>query len=60
MTPVADLRKVFQTATRRCRLGRGTLLFVDDIHRFNRPQQDSFLPYSEDGTVALVGAPAGP
>ncbi len=54
---VADLRKVFQAARERRRtLGRGTLLFVDEIHRFNRAQQDGFLPYVEDGTVVLVGA----
>jgi putative ATPase len=53
---VADLRKVFQTARRRRETGQGTLLFVDEIHRFNRAQQDSFLPYVEDGTVVLVGA----
>ena len=53
---VADLRKVFATAARRHELGQGTLLFVDEIHRFNRAQQDSFLPYVEDGTVVLVGA----
>ena len=53
---VADLRKVFQTAQRRREVGQGTLLFVDEIHRFNRAQQDSFLPYVEDGTVILVGA----
>ncbi|MBD0741352.1 replication-associated recombination protein A [Streptomyces sp. CBMA152] len=53
---VADLRRVFQTATRRREIGQGTLLFVDEIHRFNRAQQDSFLPYVEDGTVVLVGA----
>ena len=53
---VADLRKVFATATRRREIGQGTLLFVDEIHRFNRAQQDSFLPYVEDGTVVLVGA----
>ncbi|WLW57399.1 replication-associated recombination protein A [Streptomyces sp. YU58] len=53
---VADLRKVFEAARRRRELGRGTLLFVDEIHRFNRAQQDSFLPYVEDGTVVLVGA----
>jgi len=54
---VADLRKVFQAARdRRVRQGRGTLLFVDEIHRFNRAQQDGFLPYVEDGTVILVGA----
>lgn len=53
---VADLRKVFQAAQRRREVGQGTLLFVDEIHRFNRAQQDSFLPYVEDGTVILVGA----
>ena len=53
---VADLRKVFATAARRREIGQGTLLFVDEIHRFNRAQQDSFLPYVEDGTVVLVGA----
>ncbi|MBT2495215.1 replication-associated recombination protein A [Microbacterium sp. ISL-59] len=53
---VADLRKVFQAATQRREIGQGTLLFVDEIHRFNRAQQDSFLPYVEDGTIVLVGA----
>ena len=53
---MADLRKVFATATHRREIGQGTLLFVDEIHRFNRAQQDSFLPYVEDGTVVLVGA----
>ncbi|WP_236655535.1 replication-associated recombination protein A [Streptacidiphilus carbonis] len=53
---VADLRKVFQAAGRRREIGQGTLLFVDEVHRFNRAQQDSFLPYVEDGTVVLVGA----
>ena len=53
---VADLRKVFESAVHRRRLGRGTLLFVDEIHRFNKAQQDSFLPYVEDGTITLVGA----
>lgn len=53
---VADLRKVFQAATRRREVGQGTLLFIDEIHRFNRSQQDSFLPYVEDGTVVLIGA----
>ncbi len=53
---VADLRKVFDAATKRRATGRGTLLFVDEIHRFNRAQQDGFLPYVEDGTVILVGA----
>jgi putative ATPase len=53
---VQDLRKVFEAARGRRELGRGTLLFVDEIHRFNRSQQDSFLPYMEDGTIVLVGA----
>ncbi|MEV0688336.1 replication-associated recombination protein A [Nocardia sp. NPDC050378] len=53
---VADLRKVFHAAQRRKEVGQGTLLFVDEIHRFNRAQQDSFLPYVEDGTIVLVGA----
>lgn len=53
---VSDLRKVFQEAQNRRRLGKGTLLFVDEIHRFNRSQQDAFLPYVEDGTIILVGA----
>jgi putative ATPase len=53
---VADLRKVFQAAQRRREIGQGTLLFVEEIHRFNRAQQDSFLPYVEDGTIVLVGA----
>jgi len=53
---VADLRKAFEAARQRRRTGRGTLLFVDEIHRFNRSQQDGFLPYVEDGTIVLVGA----
>ncbi len=53
---VADLRKIFEAAKGRRGIGRGTLLFVDEIHRFNRAQQDGFLPYVEDGTVTLVGA----
>ncbi|HVA14501.1 MAG TPA: replication-associated recombination protein A [Stellaceae bacterium] len=53
---VADLRKVFEAAGKRRAGGQGTLLFIDEIHRFNRAQQDSFLPYVEDGTVVLVGA----
>ncbi len=53
---VADLRKVFERARERRGMGRGTLLFIDEIHRFNRAQQDGFLPYVEDGTVVLVGA----
>src|SRR3954470_4922669 len=51
---VADLRKAFDAAAKRRRAGQGTLLFVDEIHRFNRAQQDGFLPYVEDGTVILV------
>ncbi len=54
---VADLKRVFQYAKdRRVTQGKGTLLFVDEIHRFNKSQQDGFLPYVEDGTVVLVGA----
>ena len=53
---VADLRKVFEGARARREAGRGTLLFIDEIHRFNRAQQDGFLQYVEDGTVVLVGA----
>ena len=53
---VADLRKVFDEAQKRRMAGKGTLLFVDEIHRFNRAQQDGFLPFVEDGTVILVGA----
>ncbi len=53
---VADLKKVFDTARARREMGKGTLLFVDEVHRFNRAQQDSFLPVMEDGTVVLVGA----
>jgi putative ATPase len=53
---VADLRKVFDAARKRKEMGQGTLLFVDEIHRFNRAQQDGFLPFVEDGTVVLVGA----
>jgi putative ATPase len=53
---VADLRKVFDAAKARRQEGRGTLLFVDEIHRFNRSQQDAFLPHMEDGTIILVGA----
>ncbi|MGH6877371.1 MAG: AAA family ATPase, partial [Rhizomicrobium sp.] len=53
---VADLKKAFEAARQRRRTGHGTLLFVDEIHRFNRSQQDSFLPVVEDGTVVLVGA----
>lgn len=53
---VADLKKVFDQARARRMTGRGTLLFVNEIHRFNRTQQDSFLPYMEDGTITLAGA----
>ena len=53
---VADLRKVFQEATNLRNVGRRTILFVDEIHRFNKAQQDSFLPYVEDGTITLIGA----
>ncbi len=53
---VADLRKVFEAAAKRREAGRGTLLFIDEIHRFNRAQQDGFLPFVENGTVILVGA----
>jgi putative ATPase len=53
---VADLRKVFDAAKKRREMGQGTLLFVDEVHRFNRAQQDAFLPVVEDGTVILVGA----
>jgi putative ATPase len=53
---VADLRKIFEQARKRREEGRGTLLFVDEIHRFNRSQQDSFLPLMEDGTITLIGA----
>jgi len=53
---VADLKKVFKNAKSRHETGQGTLLFIDEIHRFNRAQQDGFLPFVEDGTVVLVGA----
>jgi len=53
---VQDLRKVFESARIRKRNGQGTLLFVDEIHRFNKSQQDAFLPVVEDGTIALIGA----
>ena len=53
---VADLKKTFEAARARRKTGQGTLLFIDEIHRFNRSQQDSFLPVVEDGTVMLVGA----
>ena len=53
---VADLRKAFEAAKARRDTGRGTLLFVDEIHRFNKAQQDGFLPYVEEGIVTLIGA----
>jgi len=53
---VADLKKAFEAARARRAAGKGTLLFVDEIHRFNRAQQDGFLPYVEEGIVTLVGA----
>ena len=53
---VGDLRKIFEAAEQRRSMGKGTLLFVDEVHRFNRAQQDVLLPYVEDGTVVLVGA----
>ncbi|CAX21819.1 MAG: replication-associated recombination protein A [Methylorubrum extorquens] len=53
---IGDLRKVFEAARKRRATGQGTLLFVDEIHRFNRAQLDAFLPVMEDGTVTLVGA----
>ncbi len=53
---VADLKKIFEEARARRAMGQGTLLFVDEIHRFNRAQQDSFLPVMEDGTITLIGA----
>lgn len=55
-TGVPELRKVFESARLRRQNGRGTLLFVDEIHRFNKAQQDGFLPHMEDGTILLVGA----
>jgi putative ATPase len=55
-TGVAELKKVFDAARARRDTGKGTLLFVDEIHRFNRAQQDSFLPVMENGTITLVGA----
>jgi putative ATPase len=55
-TGVAELKKVFEGARLRRQNGRGTLLFVDEIHRFNKAQQDGFLPHMEDGTILLVGA----
>ena len=55
-TGVPELRKVFEAARHRRANGQGTLLFVDEIHRFNKAQQDGFLPHMEDGTILLVGA----
>lgn len=55
-TGMPDLRKVFESAKLRRQNGQGTLLFVDEIHRFNKAQQDGFLPHMEDGTILLVGA----
>jgi putative ATPase len=55
-TGVPELRKVFESARHRRSNGQGTLLFVDEIHRFNKAQQDGFLPHMEDGTILLVGA----
>src|SRR3546814_5191041 len=52
----SDLKKAFAEAREHARIGKRTLLFVDEIHRFNRAQQDGFLPYVEDGTVTLIGA----
>ncbi len=53
---VADLKKVFEEAAKRRAMGQQTLLFIDEIHRFNRAQQDSFLPVVEDGTITVIGA----
>ena len=55
-TGVSELRKVFEAARARREHGQGTLLFIDEIHRFNRSQQDAFLPHMEDGTIVLIGA----
>ena len=55
-TGVADLKKIFEAARFRRQNGQGTLLFVDEVHRFNKAQQDGFLPHMEDGTILLVGA----
>ncbi len=55
-TGIAELKKVFESARLRRQNGKGTLLFVDEIHRFNKAQQDGFLPHMEDGTILLVGA----
>ncbi len=53
---IADLKKIFERARKHKEIGKQTLLFVDEIHRFNRSQQDAFLPYVEDGTILLIGA----
>ena len=53
---VAELKKLFEAARQRRALGERTVLFVDEIHRFNRAQQDSFLPVMEDGSISLIGA----
>jgi putative ATPase len=53
---IAELKKIFDEARGRRKTGQGTLLFVDEVHRFNRAQQDSFLPVMEDGTITLIGA----
>src|SRR4051794_25872278 len=55
-TGLAEVRKVIKEAQENRRLGRKTVLFVDEIHRFNKAQQDAFLPYVEDGTIILIGA----
>src|ERR1700749_2770045 len=55
-TGVAELKKIFEAARARRAQGQATLLFVDEIHRFNRAQQDSFLPVMEDGSITLIGA----
>src|SRR6056297_1295475 len=55
-TGVQELKKVFEQAKHRRANGQGTLLFVDEVHRFNKAQQDGFLPHMEDGTILLVGA----
>ena len=53
---IAELKKVFESARLRRQNGKGTVLFVDEIHRFNKSQQDAFLPVMEDGTIILIGA----
>ena len=55
-TGVGDLKKIFESAMFRRKNGHKTIIFVDEIHRFNKSQQDSFLPYLEDGTITLIGA----